>query len=300
MLVSCSNKPEKQLSKLTESNTEILSIQKKDDTTKLNENTSEINERIKWFTEQMEFLPKETVDTILQHSNISTIKKSNWNIIKKAYSQWRKQELKKGYFMAYCPVYNDSIGSYKDYIYDYEGEDTGLEWGGYGGLRYAVPEIPDEFSREFDVFKVDINFDEKQDVIFRILPIDCINGLGTFSMHPPIYVSLVSNGNKYEFDNSLINRVITATKDFSKKFQNHDFHWLEIKDITNQNGVLVISGDFMVYLENDASCCPSINPQFSCYIDKTGKGYLDMEVVYKPQSFPEDIEARYNIKLRLK
>lgn len=198
-----------------------------------------------------------------QENNNSTFDFSDWNNVKEVFNQWRTQQIKKGYFAESC------LSNPEEFINKY-----GDKWQ-TDSLRYALPNLPEKFNSEIDTCMVDINSDGEQDVIFKINPIDCINGNGA-STHLPLYLSVISNGDKYVIDNTYIDKIEIAIGDYRKQLSNREYQWFQIDSIRNENGNIVISGNSSIYLNDDASCCPSIELSFVGYIDKTMKGHIDI------------------------
>ena len=204
----------------------------------------------------------------------------DWNELKKAFQQWRENEISKGYYVESC------LDNPEAFIEKY-----GDKWM-TGSLRYALPDNPEEFT----TYKADINFDRKQEVIVRIFPIDCVNGCG-LAAHEPLYVTFLSRQGHYIVDNTFIHKVEKTIRNFRKQFSNREYQWILIDDIKSERGIIVISGNSYIHLDNDVDCCPSIEFDFTVYMDKTGKEYMLINGVYKNQL--EEKADTFNFKLRI-
>jgi len=227
----------------------------------------------------LDSIAKTQVDTDLSIS-VPYNNLSDWNKVKKVFRQWRNDEISKGYYVESC------LENPEKFIEKYE--DKWMT----DSLRYAIPNNPEKFT----TYKADINFDGKQDVIFKIFPIDCIEGNG-LAAPTPIYVTLLSKEGSYIVDNTFIYKVEKSIKNFSKTLSNNEYQWILIDDIKSERGIVVISGNSHIYLDDDASCCPSIVFDFTGYIDKTMKGYIQITGVYKNQF--EETEDKFNLKLKV-
>lgn len=239
-------------------------------------------------------LAKTQVDTNL----LTTISEDNpafnlsdWDKIKTAYRQWREDEIRKGFYVESC-LENPEV-----FIEKY-----GDKWM-TDSLRYALPNIPEKFpvihekfGFDIDTFMVDMNFDGKQDIIFKILPDDCLQGNG-LAAHPPIYLTVLSRENTYIVDNTHINKVEKSIENFREKLSDREYSWISIDKIKNEQGIISISGNSCIYLENDASCCPSVEFDFTAYMDKTTNGYIQVNGVYKNEF--EETENKFELKLRI-
>jgi hypothetical protein len=192
----------------------------------------------------------------------------NWDKVKVAFKQWRSGELKKGYYVENC------LADPMEFIEKY-----GDKWM-TDSLRYALPAIPKKLNEDFDTCLVDINFDGKQDVIFRIRPEDCLQGNGS-SVHPPIHITFISKNDNYVFDNSCIDSVEKTIKDYAEQLSSRNYQWFQIKSISTNKNRIIISGSSFVLLDDDASCCPSIEFDFKGYVQKSGKGYIEIDGIHR-------------------
>ncbi|NDW09429.1 hypothetical protein [Dysgonomonas sp. 520] len=218
-----------------------------------------------------------------QESYNSLFDLSDWNKVKEVFNQWRKQEIKKGYFVENC------LSNPEEFINKY-----GDKWE-TDSLRYALPNLLEKFNSDIDTCMVDINLDGKQDVIFKINPIDCVNGAST---HPPLYILVVSSKNSYIIDNTCISKVKTAIRDYTKQLSNREYQWFQIDSIRNDKGIIIISGNSSIYLNDDANCCPSIELNFIAYIDKSMKGHINIEAINTNQF--DNTESKFKTKLVIK
>ncbi|NDW09321.1 hypothetical protein [Dysgonomonas sp. 520] len=220
-----------------------------------------------------------------KENNNSMFDLSDWNNVKEVFNQWRKQEIKKGYFVESC------LSNAEEFINKY-----GDKWE-TDSLRYALPNLSEKFNSDIDTCMVDINLDGKQDVIFKINPIDCVNGNGA-SAHPPLYISVISSKNSYIIDNTCISKVETAIRDYRKQLSNREYQWFQIDSIRNDKGIIVMSGNSSIYLNDDANCCPSIELSFVGYINKSMKGHINIEAINTNQF--DNTESKFKTKLVIK
>ena len=101
--------------------------------------------------------------------------------------------------------------------------------------------------------------------------------------HPPLYVTVLSKDTNYIVDNTCIQKVEKTIQNFRKKLSEREYLYISIDKIKNEKGFIVLSGNSCIYLEYDASCCPSIEFNFTAYMDKTKKGYIRINGVNKNQ-----------------
>ena len=200
-----------------------------------------------------------------------TFSNTDWRNAQTAFQNWRTHQISNGNFMDSCPDID---------FWDTLSETESRQFLNNEKPRYALPNIDSDWG--IDVLKVDLNFDGRKDVIFRIHPQDCLQGTGT-AIHPPLYVTAVSDEmGRYTHNNLLIDNVKRTLKTFRNKLSDWEqWLWVTIDDITTERGVIEISGRSHIFLYTDATCCPSIRYDFLARVDKFGRGYIVVSGVYE-------------------
>ena len=206
--------------------------------------------------------------------------KENWLEVQNAYEVWRQQEINSGTYVHSC---GNSAEEFANKPYR---------------SRYALPIISENLNTEMiDTLMVDINYDDIQDVIFKIRPIDCLEGNGA-SADAAINLLIASNANKYEvIENSILTQIERVLKKLRKDISTRDHQWIEFDKAANNKGIITILGNSSIYLDDDPSCCSSIECKFTSYIDLMGKGYIDIDVTHKDKF--DDLETFYKLCVRL-
>ena len=203
---------------------------------------------------------------------------ADWRKVKNVFNKWRKKEIKNGYYAEDCLSDIDEFFNNSD-----------------SDARYALPKISEEFCEYFDTCMVDINFDGKQDVVFKFRPEDCLRGCGT-AAHPPMHITILSMGNQYAFNNFYIDKAEKTIKDFTKQLQEgYSYEWFVIKNLSTDKGYIFMSGTSTVLLGDDPTCCHSITFDFYCYMDKSGNGYIDIDLDY----YERQSDSTYIFKIKL-
>ncbi|MBL0288836.1 MAG: tetratricopeptide repeat protein [Bacteroidetes bacterium] len=188
--------------------------------------------------------------------------KERINNLFSTYNEWRQNEIDFGEFSEKCLPW-DSI----EFQYS----------------RYALPKITDFEKPYYDVNEIDtsssyFNNDNFPDYLFSILPRDCQNGNGVFSIHPPIYLLMLSDGDKFIMDNSILESVESTLNDFCNNINGFFAKRLYFGEIFQDEGENMLGGDFNVWLEDDANCCPSIIAKFKTYLpSNTSDGIIEIE-----------------------
>lgn len=197
------------------------------------------------------------------------------------YNEWRQNEINLGNFSDRClPM--DSI----EFLTN----------------RYALPKISDFDTTYYDIKEIDTssffyNNDTLLDYLFTIRPRDCENGTGIFSQHPPTYLLMLTDGNNFTIDNSVLKNVEKSLNNFFNNINGFYANRLYFDKIYKLDGENMLDGYFLVWLEDDANCCPSIEAEFKVYLPtSTNQGIIEIQGIIITG---QETEAKEVFKKRL-
>jgi hypothetical protein len=192
------------------------------------------------------------------------------------YDEWRQKEIDAQHFVDRC-VAMDSIETLT--------------------TRYALPKIADLDTNFYDTKEIDTssfiyNSDTIPDYLFIILPRDCQQGNGIFSQHPPIYILMLSDKDSFVIDNSILKSVESALNNYFGTLKGFYAERLYFEKVFKENGEHVITGTFNIWVEDDATCCPSIDAKFKAFLPSNSSGYIDVEGTIKNEETEQKFEKR--------
>ena len=255
---------------------------------------------------RLTLMEERKIDTKLQYNSIFVesipFSEGDWETIKKGYNRWRKEEIAKGNYQEKCPdISNQDDKDYSDRL-----------------SMNALPEIPAKFHRNGEIhygsehintLMADINFDGKLDVVFKIDQGYCMGGVSYYMPLPTtIYLSFISEEYGYQIDNKwTISKAVEAISQFNYEVgDEHIFpKGIFVSSIVSKDGVIIVSGNSITaeHIENntyisddDSNCCPSyrFNYDFHYYIETSGKGYADIDGIYRNKR--KETQKRFIIK----
>lgn len=207
-------------------------------------------------------------------------KKNDINTALVVYENWRQNQISTEKYYDKCPEKDDVTPEF---------------------LRYSLPKLEnltDTGFKSIDTMLVKINEDEKYDVFMKIRPKDCADGAGTFSQHEPMYLIIVSEPQSYKMDNAIIDKLQKEITSFTKK---NTKSWAErfyMDTIYRKDSNLFVKGQFCVWVDNDAACCPSINMDYKALLPrKDAVGHIDLSGSVG-QSAENSKEFNYRIEIQ--